>query len=223
MVTGGAGFIGSSIVELLRASGHRVVVLDLKGGDIAVDLSDEQAVRAAARSVLAEHGRVDVLVHAGVSFHRATLGDLSASLLRDVMAVNVEAALWLTQELQPSMSERGFGRIVFLVSDTFYNPPPVSDMLPYIMSKGALIGAARSLARSLGPSGITVNCVAPGLTPPPVKVMTEEVSEDVQSRQALTRPLVPADVAEVVAFLARPEAQALTGQTICPDGGLVLL
>ncbi|MRJ76120.1 SDR family oxidoreductase [Aeromicrobium sp. SMF47] len=223
LVTGGAGFIGSAIVELLRTSGHHVVVLDLQGGDVAVDLSDEQAVRVAARAVLAEHGHVDVLVHAGVSFHRATLGDLSSSLLRDVMAVNVEAALWLTQELQPTMSERGFGRIVFLVSDTFYNPPPVSDMLPYIMSKGALIGAARSLARSLGSSGITVNCVAPGLTPPPVKVMTAEVSADVQSRQALERPLVPNDVAEVVAFLARPEAQALTGQTLCPDGGLVLL
>lgn len=223
MVTGGAGFIGSSIVELLRGSGHRVVVLDLQGGDVAVDLSDEQAVRAAARGVLAEYGRVDVLVHAGVSFGRAALGDLSASLLRGVMAVNVEAALWLTQELQPGMSERGFGRIIFLVSDTFFNPPPVSDMLPYIMSKGALIGAARSLARSLGSSGITVNCVAPGLTPPPVEVMTAEVSADVRSRQALTRPLVPNDVAEVVAFLARPEAQALTGQTLCPDGGLVLL
>lgn len=223
IVTGGAGFIGTSIAELLRASGHHVVVFDLEGGDVSVDLSDEQAVRTAARGVLAEHGHVDVLVHAGVSFGRATLGDLSASLLRDVMAVNVESVLWLTQEVEPTMSERGFGRIVFLVSDTFFNPPPVSDMLPYIMSKGALVGAARSLARSLGSSGITVNCVAPGLTPPPVEVMTAEVSADVNARQALTRPLVPSDVAEVVAFLARPEAQALTGQTICPDGGLVLL
>lgn len=221
-MTGGAGFIGSAVVDLLRSSGHHVVALDLHG-DPSVDLSDEQAVRAAARTVLAEHGRVDVLVHAGVSFQRAALADLDASVLRNVMAVNVEAPLWLVQEFEPGMAERGFGRVVFLVSDTFFSPPPVSDMLPYIASKGALIGAARSLARSLGASGITVNCVAPGLTPPPVDVMEQHVTDDVLRRQALPRPLVPNDVAEVVKFLARPESQAITGQTLCPDGGLVLL
>jgi NAD(P)-dependent dehydrogenase (short-subunit alcohol dehydrogenase family) len=222
LVTGGAGFIGSAVVDQLRASGHHVVALDLHG-DPAVDLSDEHAVRAAARAVLAEHGRVDVLVHAGVSFQRATLADLDATVLRNVMAVNVEAPLWLVQELEPGMTERGFGRVVFLVSDTFFNPPPVSDMLPYITSKGALIGASRSLARSLGASGITVNCVAPGLTPPPVGGMEQHVKDDVLRRQALPRPLVPDDVANVVAFLVRPESQAITGQTLCPDGGLVLL
>src|SRR5664279_2507292 len=151
--------------------------------------------------------------------------ELDAQLWRNVFAVNVESALWLMQELTPAMKENQFGRVVFLVSDTFWNPPAVPDMLPYIASKGALIGVARSLARSLGSSGITINCVAPGLTPPPVpnEGFGSAVIEEVRGRQALPRSLVPDDVAEVVGFLASPAVQALTGQTICPDGGLVLL
>jgi len=225
LVTGGAGFIGSAIVKALEADGHRVVVLDRHGPsavDLAVDLADEEAVRAAARRVLGDFGRCDVLVHAGVAFGRAALSALDAGLMRTVMAVNVESVLWLLQELTPAMSARRFGRVVMLVSDTFWDPPPVSDMLPYIASKGALIGAARSLARSLGGSGITVNCVAPGITPPPGGGMGPDLAEAVRQRQALPRTLVPDDVAQVVAFLARPGSEALTGQTLCPDGGLVL-
>jgi len=221
LVTGGAGFIGSAIVGALEASGHRVVVLD-RHGQPAVDLADEHAVRTVARGILRDFGRCDVVVHAGVAFERASLAELDAGLMRKLMSVNVESVVWLLQELTPAMSARGFGRVVLLVSDTFWDPPPVPDLLPYIISKGALIGAARSLARSLGGSGITVNCVAPGMTPPPAGGMGPDIVEAVRRRQALPRTLVPNDVAQVVAFLARAESQALTGQTLCPDGGLVL-
>lgn len=227
MVTGGAGFIGSAIVAVLRAQGHQVAVLD-RTGDYAVDLADEASVRLAARAVLADFGRCDVIVHAAASFELSALPELTAEIFRRVIAVNVESALWLIQELSPGMADRHFGRVILIVSDTFFNPPPVPNMLPYVTSKGALIGAARTLARALGPQGITVNCVAPGMTPPPgggmgpdMAAIEEKLVEDVRQRQAVPRSLVPADVANVVGFLARPEAEALTGQTICPDGGLV--
>jgi 3-oxoacyl-[acyl-carrier protein] reductase len=224
VVTGGNGFIGSAIARQLTAGGHDVVVMD-REGEFAVDLGDEAALRAVARRVLERHGRCDVLVHSGVAFERSTLEALSSATMRHVMSVNVEAPLWLLQEFAPGMKERGFGRVVFLVSDTFFDPPPVADILPYVTSKGALIGAARSLARSLGRDGITVNCVAPGMTPPPTAGpgLGQDVADAVVRRQALPRTLVPDDVAAVVAFLATKGAEAVTGQTICPDGGLALL
>jgi pyridoxal 4-dehydrogenase len=221
VVTGGAGFIGSAIVATLEATGHRVVVFD-RQGERPIDIADEEMLRARARELVTEFGRCDILVHAAVVFERAALQDIDAAVLRRTMAVDVESVLWLLQELVPSMAGRGFGRIVLLASDTFFDPPPVPDMLPYVIAKGALIGAARSLARALGGAGITVNCVAPGLTPPPEGGMGPDFIESVRQRQCLPRSLVPDDVAHTVAFLCRPEAQALSGQTLCPDGGFVL-
>ena len=173
--------------------------------------------------MLERHGRCDVLVHAAARFDRATLGELGLESWRAVQAVNVEAALWLCQSLTPGMAERGFGRVVFITSDTVWSPP-AADLLPYVASKAALEGVARSLARSLGPDGITVNCVAPGLTRTPAaqEGMPADAFEDVRRRQALPRTLEPDDVAGVVAFLASDAAGALTGQTLCADGGLVL-
>src|SRR5205085_11246131 len=139
---------------------------------------------------------------------------------RRVQAVNVEAALWLCQALTPGMRERGFGRIVFITSNTVWRPP-AADFLPYVASKATLVGIARALARPLGAHGITVNCVAPGLTRTPFTEadLRQEAFEEVLARQALPRSLLPDDVAGVVAFLASDAAAAITGQTLCTDGG----
>jgi 3-oxoacyl-[acyl-carrier protein] reductase len=222
VVTGGAGAIGISIVAALGAADHRVVVLD-RAGDVPVDLSRHDDVRAAAARVLETHGRCDVLVHAAAAFDRAPLSELELEAWRRVHAVNVESALWLAQAFAPGMAERGFGRIVIVVSDTVWDPP-APDLLAYVASKAALIGVARALARALGREGITVNCVAPGLTPTPAAVADTppEAFAEVLARQAIDRPLSPHDVAATVAFLATDAAGAITGQTLCVDGGLVL-
>jgi NAD(P)-dependent dehydrogenase (short-subunit alcohol dehydrogenase family) len=222
VVTGGAGAIGSAIVRALRATGHRTVVLD-RSGDIEVDLSDEQDVRRAAGQVLERYDRCDVFVHCAAAFDTASLQDLDAATWRHVQAVNVEAPLWLAQAFTPGMAQRGFGRIVFVTSDTLWEPPtPV--LLPYIASKGALIGVMRSLSRALGPDGVAVTAVAPGLTDTPAArtVNTEQTFDDTVARQALNRRLTPADTAAAVAFLASDGAAAMTGQVLCADGGLVL-
>jgi NAD(P)-dependent dehydrogenase (short-subunit alcohol dehydrogenase family) len=121
------------------------------------------------------------------------------------------------------MAQRGFGRIVFIVSDTMWDPP-APDLLAYVASKTTLVGIARTLARALGRDGITVNCVAPGLTPTPAAVSDTppEVFDAVKDRQAIDRALAPEDVAAAVAFLAGNGASAITGQTVCTNGGLVL-
>jgi 3-oxoacyl-[acyl-carrier protein] reductase len=160
VVTGGAGGIGQAIVRALSASGHDVAILD-REGEFAVDLADEQDVRGIAERL----GPRDVLVHAAAAFDRASLGDLDLATWRHVQAVNVESALWLCQALTPAMSARGFGRIIFIASNTVWRPP-AADFLPYVASKATLIGIARALAKPLGEHAITVNCVAPGLTCP---------------------------------------------------------
>jgi NAD(P)-dependent dehydrogenase (short-subunit alcohol dehydrogenase family) len=222
VVTGGAGAIGGSIAAALGASGHTVVVLD-RAGDPPVDLADRDDVKSAAARVLEAHGGCDVLVHAAAAFDRAPLSELDLERWRRVQSVNVESALWLAQSFAPGMAERGFGRIVLVVSDTVWDPP-APDLLAYVASKAALIGIARTLARALGRDGITVNSVAPGLTPTPAAVADTppEAFAQVQARQAINRSLAPKDVAATVAFLASDAAGAVTGQTLCVDGGLVL-
>jgi NAD(P)-dependent dehydrogenase (short-subunit alcohol dehydrogenase family) len=221
-VTGGAGAIGGAIAVGLREAGHEVVIID-RAGDPPVDLTAPDAVRAAAADVLARYGRCDVLVHAAAAFDRASLAELDPQTWHRVQAVNVESALWLAQAVAPGMAERGFGRIVFVVSDTIWDPP-AADLLAYVASKAALVGVARTLARSLGRDGITVNCVAPGLTPTPAAVADTppEAFAAVRARQAIDRDLTPDDIAAAVAFLVSDAAGAITGQTLCADGGLVL-
>ena len=121
------------------------------------------------------------------------------------------------------MVAHGFGRIIFVVSDTIWSPPS-SDLLAYVTSKAALVGLARTLAMALGQDGIAVTCVAPGLTATPTAQRDLPVAafDDVLRRQALPRTLVPDDVAQTVAFLASGAGAALTGQTLCVDGGLSL-
>jgi NAD(P)-dependent dehydrogenase (short-subunit alcohol dehydrogenase family) len=218
LVTGGAGAIGGAIVRALAAAGHGTVVLD-RTGDIVCDLASEPDLRRAAK----ELGRCDIVVHAAAAFDRAALADVTLDTWRRVQAVNVEAALILAQELSPPMAERGWGRIIHIVSDTVWRPPS-PQLLAYTTSKAALIGLTRALALTLGPSGITVNAVAPGLTrtPAAAAAIAETAFEAVRAQQPLPRSLVPEDVAGAVTFLASDAAAALTGQTLSVDGGFVM-
>jgi NAD(P)-dependent dehydrogenase (short-subunit alcohol dehydrogenase family) len=220
VVTGGSGAIGGAIVARL-APNHKVVVL-ARGGDVAVDLSDPDAVRKAADLVLDRYGRCDVLVHSAAMVAFGPFRTFELDVWRQVQAVNVESALLLTQAFAPGMQDRGFGRVIFIVSNTFWRPPG-AHMLAYVASKGALIGMARTLAVGLGSDGIAVTAVAPGLTrTPATDVVPPSEFDDAAEHQALPRPLTPDDTAVVVAMLAGDDAAALTGQTLTVDGGLVL-
>jgi NAD(P)-dependent dehydrogenase (short-subunit alcohol dehydrogenase family) len=220
VVTGGSGAIGGAIAARL-ASDHTVVVLDRRG-DIVVDLGDPVEVRRAATAVLDRYGRCDVLVHAAAMVAFGPFDEFELEVWRQVQTVNVESALLLTQVFVPGMRDRGFGRVIFIVSNSYWRPPG-AHMLAYIASKGALIGMARALAVGLGSDRIAVTAVAPGLTrTPATDVVPAEEFADVSAHQALPRPLTPDDTAALVAMLAGDDAAALTGQTLTVDGGLVL-
>jgi NAD(P)-dependent dehydrogenase (short-subunit alcohol dehydrogenase family) len=220
VVTGGAGAIGGAIAARL-APDHTVVVLD-RTGDVIVDLGDPDDVRRSADLVLDRYGRCDVFVHAAAMVAFGPFGQFELDVWRRVQAVNVESALLLTQAFAPGMRDRGFGRVIFIVSNTFWRPPG-AHMLAYVASKGALIGMVRTLAVGLGSDGVAVTAVAPGLTrTPATDVVPAAEFADVEAHQALPRPLTPEDTAAVVAMLAGDDAAALTGQTLTVDGGLVL-
>jgi NAD(P)-dependent dehydrogenase (short-subunit alcohol dehydrogenase family) len=120
------------------------------------------------------------------------------------------------------MADARSGRIVLVTSNAVLRPP-VPDLLSYIGSKAALEGIARTLAGELGPAGITVNAVAPGLTRTATAAegMPQQAFESVRLRQAIPRTLEPDDIAGAVAFLVSDCAAAITGQVICVDGGFV--
>jgi 3-oxoacyl-[acyl-carrier protein] reductase len=220
VVTGGAGAIGGAIVARLTPD-HTVVVLD-RTGDVVVDLADPDDVRRAAEVVLDRYGRCDVLVHSAAMVAFGPFETYELETWRQVQAVNVESALLLTQAFAPGMKDRRFGRVIFIVSNTFWQPPG-AHMLSYVASKGALIGMARTLAVGMGSDGIAVTAVAPGLTRTPAsEVVPPAEFADVAAHQAIPRPLTPDDTAAVVAMLAHDDAAALTGQTLTVDGGLVL-
>lgn len=242
IVTGAADpeGIGAACARALARSGHAIGVLDRRPADALVreldgaghtvaaavlDLADHAAIAPAIDALEAELGdATSVLVNSAADITMGTLADTDAAVLTRVLAVNVVAPAVLAQRVAPAMAERGFGRIVHISSDTF-DRPPAPGFVPYITSKGGVLGLTRTLARELGPSGITVNAISPGLTDTPGSrsVTPDAAYAGTLELQALKRPLVPADYAGVLNLLVSPEGAAITGQTLRVNGGLVML
>jgi NAD(P)-dependent dehydrogenase (short-subunit alcohol dehydrogenase family) len=236
LVTGGARGIGRACAERLAADGLRVVVADRAGAAQAaaeiggetraeeVDLADADQTLALAQRVLDGHGRCDVLVNNAAQLGRHALGELDLKTWRRFEAVNLEAPFLLCAALVPAMAQRGEGRVVNIVSNTVWAPPG-PGLLAYITTKAGLLGFTRALAVEVGAQGVTVNAVAPGLTPTPGSESDTPAGAfaAVRSRQAVDRALSPDDIAGAVSYLCSPAAGAVAGQALRVDGGLVTL
>ena len=225
LVTGSARGIGRATAQALAASGHIVVGVDILGqsaGPVArpmrLDLSDVAAVSELCRTV----GHVDVLVNNAALLIERPLVEISLDDFERMVAVNQRAAFQLCQGLTAGMRDRGWGRIVNVAS-VGARTGGVTHSGVYAMTKAALVTLSKSFARELGPYGVTVNAVAPGLIDTPMSQAQEERDPGFHERSAgqgaLRRWAAPEEVASVIDFLASDRASFVTGATIDVNGG----
>ena len=232
IVTGSAQGIGKAIADKLAAEGAAVVVADINEAGattvaaslpraigVRTDVSDEASVKAAVKAALDTYGKLDILVNNAAIVPFTAWDDIDFAEWRRIMAVNLDGTFLTNRHASDEMRKAGYGRIVNIASNVIVAGTP--NLAHYVASKGGVFGFTRALATELGKHGITVNCVAPGLTE------TEGVNASphagafdfVQSLQAIPRRGVAADIAPTVAFLVSEEAAWVTGSMLVVDGG----
>jgi NAD(P)-dependent dehydrogenase (short-subunit alcohol dehydrogenase family) len=205
---------GERLSTVARELGHDPVILE-------ADLSDRTTPAAVARRALEALGAVDVLVNNAAVAARLPTVDTDVALIDDILAVNVRAPLLLIAALIPTMTQRARGSIINLSSVSALVGTP--RRAAYAASKGAIDAATRSLAIELGPSGIRVNAVAPGVVDTDLWAKNKSIAgvvETIEGQTPLRRWATPADIADVIVFLASDAARFITGETISADGGM---
>jgi NAD(P)-dependent dehydrogenase (short-subunit alcohol dehydrogenase family) len=228
LITGGLGTLGRAMAEKFIAHGQRVTVLDRPGasplegaGWLGIDLNDLPTVEREA-SAFAKAEQVDVLINNAALIINKPYEDYSLDEYEDQIRVNSSAAFALSRSCSPGMKARRWGRIINLTSITLNGQ--WDGYIPYVASKGAMLGLTKGFARELGPFGITVNAIAPGAVVSEAENRVfadrlEEYNAMVINRQCLKTRLQAKDVAELASFLTSEGARMITGQNIAIDGG----
>ena len=230
MVTGAARGIGAKCAELLAQDGYRVILNynnskaeaeklseQIGGIPFQADVSDCNAVK----KMFELAGEVDVLVNnAGVSLY-GLITENSDEDIRRVFEVNTLGAINCCKLAVPLMLKKHEGSIINISS--MWGIAGASCEAVYSASKSALIGLTKSLAKELGPSGVRVNCIAPGLIETDMTAaLSADTVEGLVSETPLGRIGTPEDVVNLVCFLVSKRASFITGQVISVDGGFIL-
>ena len=234
LITGGSRGIGAAAARRFAAGGDKVVInycrsreraealaAEIDGWAVEADVSDPEQVRNMVDNVLDKFCQLDILIcNAGIA-QQKLFGDLTDQDWRRMFAVNVDGMFYTIRAALPHFIHRKQGRILTLSS--MWGQVGGSCEVAYSAAKAAVIGMTKALAKELGPSGITVNCVAPGvidtemndnLGPEDLAALAEETPMGVIGR--------PEDVAEALWYLASPGAKFVTGQVLAPNGGLIV-
>jgi 3-oxoacyl-[acyl-carrier protein] reductase len=235
LVTGGSRGIGAAIARRLAQDGAKVavnyssskqaaeaVVRTIKedGGEAVLAPGDVSAkdgpakITAAARDAF---GRIDILVNNAGVLDIATLGDATPEHFEKVFGVNVFGVAAMTRAAAPHLPDGG-GRVIN--TSSIGARAAIPGLSAYIASKAAVDALTRSFAAELGPRGITVNAVAPGVTDTDMLIRDPKFLDEAVAKTPLGRVGQPADIAGTVAFLASADAGWVTGQVIDTSGGL---
>ena len=239
VVTGAARGVGRAIAQACARAGAALVLGDVlaeagravaqelakatKARFVAVDLNDPDSITAFARDVARHEGEIHGLVNnaaIATNVGGKPFDEIDLDLWDSVMRVNVRGTWLVTRALAPLFADGKHGRIVNIASDTALWGAP--RLLAYVASKGAVIAMTRSLARELGPRGIGVTVVAPGiLRCEATEYVPAERHRLYETGRAVPGPQAPEDIVDTVVFLLTPGALALTGQLLPVDAGFV--
>ena len=234
LVTGAAQGIGRAIAERFLAEGAHVAVVDrepiagLEGASaVRFDLAETERLGRVLADVESAVGPLDVLVNNAGIFEPAAALELGLDAYRRVLAVNLDAPIFLAQAAARGMAERGYGRIVNVTS--IHGRFGEELALAYDVSKGGLTMATRTLAIELSRRGVLVNAVAPGFVSTRMSIVDgrNELESDwfrdvyvTYAKLPLRRPAEPAEIAVHVAWLASEQNTYVTGHVLAVDGGL---
>jgi len=234
LIQGGSRGIGAAIVERLAAEGASVAFtyvssaskaqalqdsIIAKGGKalaIHADSADAEAIRRAVNDSVKTFGRLDILVNNAGVLAIAPLDEFKLEDFDQTLAINVRSVFIATQEAARHMGEGG--RIINIGS-TNADRMPFAGGGPYAMSKAALVGLTKGLARDLGPRGITINNVQPGPVDTDMNPADSDFAASLMDLMAIRRYGHAEEVAGFVAYLASAEAGYITGASLTIDGG----
>ncbi len=234
LITGASGGIGSAIAVRLAAEGFLPVLhynshsegmeeqaQKLGGFAVQADLADPVQIEAMAQEVLRRTGRVDALVNNAAVSLSGLLTDIMPDERKRLFSVNVLGAIEMARVLLPQMVHRKSGCILNISS--MWGQVGASCEVDYSASKAAIIGFTRALAQEVAPSGIRVNCIAPGvIRTPMLDCYDAETLRTLAEETPLGRLGTPEDIANAAAFLCSEEASFITGQVLGVNGGFVI-
>ena len=240
LITGASRGIGAATARLFAREGWDVAVnynqsqraaqdlvrelteLGVRACTIRADVSDSGQAAALVEQAVRELGGLDALVcNAGIALPQQLLTDTTDEQWRAVFSANVDGMFYVIRAAVPHFVRQKAGRIITMSS--VWGLTGGSCEVAYSASKGAVIAMTKALAKELGPSGITVNCVAPGVIATDMNAHLDgESMKELQEETPLGCIGTPEDVARAILFLASPGGQFLTGQVLQPNGGIYI-
>ena len=240
IITGAASprGIGRATARVFAHQGGRAIILDLDEkqaklaaaeigdghGGLACDVTDKTVCMAAIDQVVREFGRIDVLINNAGITQPLKVMDIEAKNYEAVLDVNLRGTLYMSQAVIPHMCRQGSGSIVCISSVSAQRGGGIFGGPHYSAAKAGVLGLAKAMARELGPDGVRVNSVTPGLIQTDITggKLTEDIKAQIIEGIPLKRLGVAADVANVCLFLASDLSSYVTGAVIDVNGGMLI-
>ncbi|MFY7837016.1 MAG: SDR family NAD(P)-dependent oxidoreductase [Novosphingobium sp.] len=223
VVTGAAAGIGKGCAHTFRAEGSTVIGIDLSGADIDADLTDEAATGAAFSQIIAEHGRIDVLVNAAAFAAFEWIEAMTLAQWRHTLAGELDTVFLPTRAAWPGLKASGAASVINFASANARHALDGSAALAHCAGKGGVLAMTRQLAMEGAPHGIRANTISPGFIRTEATARHLAEVPDLQGR-VLAKNMVkrlgePEDIAWCAVWLASDETRYVTGADIPVDGG----